>query len=471
MTPEEKDEAVEAFKGGCNVMISTESGGEGRNLQFCHVLVNYDLPWNPMRVEQRIGRLHRIGQERDVKIINFSTQGTIEEYVIDLLSRKIRLFEDVVGDLDLILGEISDEGNFEEMIMDILTRSSGKELPDRFEEVGRRIEEARKRNEEGQKEGAGKVMVDLNLSTHLDPEEAMADALGEQAKVMDLVESYLRANGAKVWHDGKWGLEGTAPRSLMVATGLDQEFRLVFDRPSRTKGTVMVAYGRPIFEEILSGCRKRGFTALRRVPGASEKGVVSFHVLTTLKGIRVHRRIYRVHIDLGSLNETLDPTDALDSVAPDLDIEDDIELDDMLGSRVEAAYSTALRSAESNCRELAADLTDENDRLCDLMLERMNTHFNDLEDELSRKEKVLEDEKYELVRKIRAGKEKRARTKYRDELKRVNKKFEKMTKRNTGLREKHREQRLAEMKEIEKRRALRPSLELLTIGITLPMDQ
>jgi hypothetical protein len=90
-------------------MISTEAGGEGRNFQFCHILVNYDLPWNPMKVEQRIGRLDRIGQEKPVIILNFKLVGTIEEHILEVLDNRIRIFEETVGGLDPILGEVENE--------------------------------------------------------------------------------------------------------------------------------------------------------------------------------------------------------------------------------------------------------------------------------------------------------------------------------------------------------------------------
>ncbi len=104
----EKDRAIARFRedsGPC-LLISTEAGGEGRNLQFSHLLVNYDLPWNPMRVEQRIGRVDRIGQEKVVSVFNFSVQGTIEERILDVLERRIGLFKQTVGGLDPILGEV-----------------------------------------------------------------------------------------------------------------------------------------------------------------------------------------------------------------------------------------------------------------------------------------------------------------------------------------------------------------------------
>lgn len=103
----DKDRSVEQFRDepGPQVLISTEAGGEGRNFQFCHLLVNYDLPWNPMRVEQRIGRIDRIGQSEIVQIFNMWVTGTIEERILDVLERRINVFEDTVGGLDPILGD------------------------------------------------------------------------------------------------------------------------------------------------------------------------------------------------------------------------------------------------------------------------------------------------------------------------------------------------------------------------------
>lgn len=117
-----KDWMKELFKNHAKVLIATEAGGEGINLQFCQHVINYDLPWNPMRIEQRIGRIHRLGQEHDVHIYNFATQHTIEEHILQLLYEKINLFERVIGDLDEILTRF-DIGNIENHIEDILLNS------------------------------------------------------------------------------------------------------------------------------------------------------------------------------------------------------------------------------------------------------------------------------------------------------------------------------------------------------------
>jgi SNF2 family DNA or RNA helicase len=105
----QKDEAVRRFRdpAGAQILLSTEAGGEGRNFQFCHVLVNYDLPWNPMRVEQRIGRLDRIGQRHPIQIYNFALEDTVEQRVVEVLNRRIKLFEETVGGIEPILGDVA----------------------------------------------------------------------------------------------------------------------------------------------------------------------------------------------------------------------------------------------------------------------------------------------------------------------------------------------------------------------------
>src|SRR5690606_2522640 len=112
-------------KNHAQVLIATEAGGEGINLQFCQHVVNYDLPWNPMRIEQRIGRIHRIGQEKDVHIYNFTIENTIEEHILKLLYEKIQLFETTIGKLDEILAKL-ELTNIEDYVRDIFHESESE---------------------------------------------------------------------------------------------------------------------------------------------------------------------------------------------------------------------------------------------------------------------------------------------------------------------------------------------------------
>lgn len=111
---------IDAFKNQTKIMIATESAAEGVNLQFCSLLINYDLPWNPQRIEQRIGRCHRYGQKSDVVVINFlNTRNDADRRVLELLTDKFKLFDGVFGASDEILGRISDDLDFEKRILAI----------------------------------------------------------------------------------------------------------------------------------------------------------------------------------------------------------------------------------------------------------------------------------------------------------------------------------------------------------------
>ncbi|HEY4721688.1 MAG TPA: C-terminal helicase domain-containing protein, partial [Anaerolineae bacterium] len=139
-----KEEAIRAFQGPARILLSTESGSEGRNLQFCHALCNFDLPWNPMRIEQRIGRLSRIGQTRDVSVFNLVSAGTFEAELLQLLEAKINLFELVIGEIEMILGNLDEEREFEDIVLDEWLASADEDqFRTRMDELGNRMIEAK----------------------------------------------------------------------------------------------------------------------------------------------------------------------------------------------------------------------------------------------------------------------------------------------------------------------------------------
>lgn len=114
---------VDYFQEQGQIMIATEAGAEGINLQFCSLVVNYDLPWNPQRIEQRIGRCHRYGQKHDVVVVNFlNRKNAADRRVYQLLAEKFRLFEGVFGASDEVLGAIESGVDFEKRINDIYQR-------------------------------------------------------------------------------------------------------------------------------------------------------------------------------------------------------------------------------------------------------------------------------------------------------------------------------------------------------------
>ncbi|MHA1619416.1 MAG: helicase-related protein, partial [Promethearchaeota archaeon] len=142
----QKNREVQKFKGNAQILLSTEIGGEGRNFQFCHIVVNYDLPWNPMRLEQRIGRLDRIGQTKNVIIYNFYIAGTVESSIVNAIIDRIHLFEESIGSLEPILGGLEkqitklvlkeDEVPCKFRLEDVISKTS-----DKIEEVYNKLDD------------------------------------------------------------------------------------------------------------------------------------------------------------------------------------------------------------------------------------------------------------------------------------------------------------------------------------------
>jgi superfamily II DNA/RNA helicase len=140
LTRLEKEAAISRFRGPARLLLCTESGSEGRNLQFAHAVCNFDLPWNPMRIEQRIGRLSRIGQTHDVHVFNLVAAGTVEASVLHLLDAKLSMFELVIGEIDMILGNLDEEREFQDVVADLWAEAADSDdFSKRMEELGNRL--------------------------------------------------------------------------------------------------------------------------------------------------------------------------------------------------------------------------------------------------------------------------------------------------------------------------------------------
>ena len=129
LNEQQKNASVAFFRHEGKILLSTEIGGEGRNFQFCHIIINYDLPWNPMRLEQRIGRLDRLGQTHNVAIYNFYIKNTVESSIVTAIEERIHIFEESIGALEPILGSL------ENRIADLVLHQEDAPLKFRVDEV------------------------------------------------------------------------------------------------------------------------------------------------------------------------------------------------------------------------------------------------------------------------------------------------------------------------------------------------
>lgn len=180
-TADMKAAIVDAFRHDRTILIATESGAEGINLQFCSLLINYDLPWNPQRVEQRIGRCHRYGQKIDVTVINFlNRKNHAEARIHQLLEQKFKLFEGVFGSSDEVLGAIESGVDIERRILDIVqscrTNDEINAAFDRLQaEFSVEIDEAKK-------DARNKLLAEMDdrvIERLLGRREAVVSAIGD----------------------------------------------------------------------------------------------------------------------------------------------------------------------------------------------------------------------------------------------------------------------------------------------------
>jgi superfamily II DNA or RNA helicase len=151
--PDERRALVDEFRNRTQIFLMTDAGAEGLNLQFCNLLVNYDLPWNPQRVEQRIGRCHRYGQTRDVVVVNFvNRSNAADARLYELLEQKLALFDGVFGASDEILGALESGVDFEKRILEIyqscrteaeITQAFGELRSELDRHIGARMKKAR----------------------------------------------------------------------------------------------------------------------------------------------------------------------------------------------------------------------------------------------------------------------------------------------------------------------------------------
>ena len=190
MSFDERERAQGAFAGNARIMVSTDAGGEGLNLQFCHVVVNYDMPWNPMRLEQRIGRVDRIGQTRTVRAINVISDGTVEHRVREVLEDKLAVILEEFG-VDKT-GDVLDSAEAEDVFDDLYVQAllDPEAVDAKAEAVLRRI-----------REQAASACESLSAWTEpepLDPalvRNLMSHPLPHWVERMTV--SYIRANGGK----------------------------------------------------------------------------------------------------------------------------------------------------------------------------------------------------------------------------------------------------------------------------------
>ena len=292
------------------VMVSTEVGGEGLNLQFCHILFNYDLPWNPMRIEQRIGRLDRIGQQLNVHVYNFFLADTIDGRILDVLQNRIHLFEETIGNLDPILGD-----DIESSIRDMLLSSeveAEQKLADLEELAIKRLKEAHE---------AEAKMADFVMDRESFRQDTLDKLLGRIPPVSNQeIELLARNFLTRYPHEDLFKSEEDKVYTIAVPDRFRQESNNLYGLilHETYKGTFdpavaiqedtidFFAFGHPLIDAIIRYCIEhekhghfRSQTALRVIHHADHVGYegIQFNYVVVFRGVQPHKRLIPLVFD------------------------------------------------------------------------------------------------------------------------------------------------------------------------------
>lgn len=218
ISAERRQEAIDRFRKDGRIFISTDAGAEGLNLQFCNVIINYDLPWNPQKIEQRIGRCHRYGQKNDVVAISFLNRSNeADRRVYDILSEKFHLFDGIFGSSDSSLGLLESGVSFEKDILRIYQEcNTASEFDREFDKLEKRIDNSIRKSD-------GRIGSILQLKT---PEAAQIELDNTFNKVQNYIEMCRfwekvpepdLADSTFLWENMAWGERTVGSHGMLFA--------------------------------------------------------------------------------------------------------------------------------------------------------------------------------------------------------------------------------------------------------------
>ena len=227
---EMKHAIVDYFEHNAKILILTDAGSEGLNLQFCNSIINYDLPWNPMKIEQRIGRCHRYGQQNTVVALNLlNASNAADQRVYDILSNKLELFNSVFGSSDIALGVLESGMNFEQEILRIYQecKSSG-DIKRAFDKFVRKLETSRN------KRAIELRSILLSRTSEekcsdLDETKAEIDTYLSQVAYWDNIEDEdIPIDPENYWQTPEWGMKTFGSHGYLFIGMLANQSKLLF---------------------------------------------------------------------------------------------------------------------------------------------------------------------------------------------------------------------------------------------------
>lgn len=274
-----KAAVVEEFRDRASILIGTEAAAEGINLQFCSLIVNYDLPWNPQRIEQRIGRCHRYGQKNDVVVINFlNRKNAADKRVYELLDQKFRLFDGVFGSSDEVLGTLESGVDFEKRISEIYQKCKNAE--DIQREFDALQEELSDEIEDKMSSARQSILENFDEVVTARLKDCQDDTVASLGKFTQWIYYFFLAHGAERINPlSQWRLQ-------VKDGGVNKTYNLRW-RDAEDEGDVFLRREDPLYESWLQESLSAQLSpvAIRFCHSDSERNISFFNANPGIKGM------------------------------------------------------------------------------------------------------------------------------------------------------------------------------------------
>lgn len=360
----ERQEAEERFKQpDANLMVATDAAGEGINLQFCHIMVNYELPWNPNRIDQRVGRLHRYGQKRDVKVQNLFVADTREGEIFLRLLEKIRLIEQQLGGrLSEIVGVLLEGKDLQALLMDALAENADVEVT--WRDIEQVIEERLRTYQRVE----DTLLMDLrkfDLESTLKVIEKSEELAASEADIERFVRAFFDHFGGKVERTRRKEVFRLIPPREVIREGVKQQYDFItFSKEvakSLGEDVQFVAFGHPLLSAIIDFCGDKGYTFGGRAtikvieeeattPGALFNFILRY---TDAKGTRVSEDLLPIFVGLdGRPMHKTEPSVEPFGASEPAEVPDDLVV--AVATEIERVYGKAFEEARCVSQEYAS---------------------------------------------------------------------------------------------------------------------
>lgn len=287
MDTDQREDAEEEFREESNILLATDAAAEGINLQFCHIMINYELPWNPNKIDQRIGRLHRYGQERDVRVFNLQVKDTVEGKVFIRLQQKLDRIEKDLGELKSdILGTLLEGVDLEERVMNAV---AGNEDP---EVTIKDIEQAMEDRKEMLNRVNSELLMNLKDFDLSSAREIVEDSKEEKITNEDVerfVRLFFELHGGQIENTRYKNVYRIKPPNLLIGNNEIKEkyenacFQKEVAEREDIKNLEFIAFGHPLLSGIINYLKGRSkqegkvtIKAIKNTEYAGKSGVL-FH--------------------------------------------------------------------------------------------------------------------------------------------------------------------------------------------------